>query len=275
MSNLALCIACGVEEPAPILCTTCSDKARRNLDTIGRLRRELDPMPCRGRGSRPSGKPGSRPPANLTVLAITDSRSHIRIDWDTGEPDVDNVSNVDHDLLTEARLLIEERQLSHPIRDAFDCLRVIHIHWDYLVRSPRADEFVAVLDSCARGLRQAVRGGREPAVGRCTAPHDTRTACNGPLRLVWPNPVHSDPDEVYAPLGAVCGVCGASVDVPMLLELLAVFGPAEFPVSREWVAATLGLNPNTLRTWVRRRKVHGYDDGTVNLVDVLAKLATH
>lgn len=52
MSDLALCVACGVEEPAPILCVTCTDKARRDLDTIGRLRRELDPMPCRGRDSQ-------------------------------------------------------------------------------------------------------------------------------------------------------------------------------------------------------------------------------
>lgn len=273
MSDLALCVSCGTYEPAPVLCIACQERARRDLDTIGRLRRELDPTPGRGRvGRSASGKPGSRPPANLTVLSITDVRSHPKIDWEAGTVDPDNVANVDHDILTEVRLVIEERHLAHPLRDTFDAIRILNLSFEWCCRSPRADEFVAVLASCAQGLRQAVRDGREPAVGRCTAPHASRTACNGPLRLVWPEPLHSDPDAIYAPTGASCGVCGSSVDVPMLLELLAVFGPAEFPVPRQWAADMLGLRVKTITQWVRRGHVRAYSDEQINLMDVIARV---
>lgn len=272
MTGLALCVMCAAEEPAPILCVTCTLRARRDLDTIGKARRDLDPTPRRGRGGRASGKPGSRPPADLTVLAMTDPRSHTLIDWDTGEHDADDVACIDAELLTEARWCIEERHLAAPLRDTFDAIRIINVSFDWATRSERADEFAAVLASCAVGLKRALRDGREPAVGRCLAVDRAGKPCNGPVRLDWPHPVHhDDPEAPYAPSGASCARCGACVDVPMLLDVFKAF-PSEFPVARDWVSATLGVNPASLRKWVSRGRVRAYGDGTVNLADVLAKV---
>ena len=58
----------------------------------------------------------------------------------------------------------------------------------------------------------------------------------------------------------------------MLLELLAVFGPAEFPVPRQWAADMLGLRVKTITQWVRRGHVRAYSDEQINLMDVIARV---
>lgn len=145
---MILCAICADAEAAPVLCQRCTARLRRQLDDVGKMRAMLDPAPGRSRPTHSATKPGSKPPANLTVLAMTDARSHMRI-GDDGEHDPDDVVNVDADLLTEARWVIEERRLHPPMRDAFDSLRILNIHFDWITRHPRADEFAAVITGCA------------------------------------------------------------------------------------------------------------------------------
>ena len=78
----ALCPICADGEPQPVICHRCTNRIRRDLDTVGRLRHQLDPTPGRtGSNGRAPGKPGSKPPANLTVIAMSDIRSRFRMDW--------------------------------------------------------------------------------------------------------------------------------------------------------------------------------------------------
>ena len=64
----ATCAICNTGIPTPVICNTCATKVRRDLDTVGRLRAQLDPTPGRaGHTGRVSGKPGSKPPANLIL----------------------------------------------------------------------------------------------------------------------------------------------------------------------------------------------------------------
>lgn len=176
------CAICATGLPVPVICTSCTAKIRRDLDTVGRLRAQLDPTPGRtGSAGRASGKPGSRPPANLTIIAMADIRSRFRL-TDDGEADPDNVTNVDADLLTEARLVIEARRLNPPMRDVSDSLRILNIHLDWICSSDRVDEFAAVLAGCAQALR-SVLGQNRKSIGRCPAadPRDPSRTCGGPL----------------------------------------------------------------------------------------------
>ena len=273
MTDLALCVICAEHEPAPVICERCRQRAWRNLATIGKLRRELDPTPGRGRGGRSTGKPGSRPPANLHILAMTDVRSCSRISVDTGEHDVDDVANIDAELVREARLLIESMRLAHPLRDVFHALRIVNLHFEVLMRGGRADEVAAVLMSCAVGLAQVLRDD-EPSVGRCTATHPRRTACGGPLRLAWEGDLPDDPDEQVAPTHVVCGWCHDwwPLDRDTLVAMLRVVDPRPFPVSRQWAAEVLGVRSKTITEWVRRGHVKVYSDEQVNLMDVLVRV---
>ena len=273
--NDTTCAICADRTPDPVICTSCTAKIRRDLDTVGRLRAQLDPTPGRtGPAGRASGKPGSRPPANLTVLAMADIRSRYRTD-DDGEPDKDNVTCVDADLLTEARTVIEARRLNPPMRDVFDSLRILNIHFDWICGSDRVDEFAAVLAGCARGLRTVLRDWPESAVGRCTAAHPTRDTCGGPLRMDYQGPLPADPDAAVAPTHIVCAWCSDTwpIDVDTLLGLLRVARPKAFPVSRQWAADVTGVAPGTLDVWCHRGHVTVYGDKQVNLMDVLAKVA--
>ena len=276
MTDDALCPICADGLPAPVICTRCTNRIRRDLDTVGRLRHQLDPTPGRtGSNGRAPGKPGSKPPANLTVIAMSDVRSHIRI-GDDGQHDPDDVANVDADLLTEARWVIEERDLHPPMRDAFDSIRVLNIHFDWLVRHPRADEFAAVIEGCARGLRGVLRDWPDAAVGTCPAEHPDRDACGGPLRLDYRGPLPLDPDAQVAPTHVVCDWCGGVWDMsrPTLIAMLRVVKPRSFPVARAWACEALGIDPATLRQWIRRGHVTSYSDEQVNLVELLARCDT-
>lgn len=273
MTDHVLCPICADGEPQPVICTRCTNRIRRDLDTVGRLRHQLDPTPGRtGSNGRAPGKPGSKPPANLTVIAMSDVRSHIRI-GDDGTHDPDDVACIDADLLTEARWVIEERDLHPPMRDAFDSLRVLNIHFDWIVRHPRADEFAAVIEGCARGLRGVLRDWPDAAVGTCPAEHPDRDACGGPLRLDYRGPLSLDPDAQVAPTHVVCDWCGGVWDMsrPTLIAMLRVVKPRSFPVARAWACEALDINPVTLRQWIRRGHVQTYSDEQVNLMDLLAR----
>ena len=274
MSDTA-CAICTTGLPVPVICNNCNTKVRRDLDTVGRLRAQLDPTPGRaGRTGRVSGKPGSKPPANLTIIAMADIRSHFRI-TDDGEADPDNVTNVDADLLTEARWVIEERRLNPPMRDVFDSLRILNIHFDWITEHPRIDEFAAVITGCAHALRTVLHDWPETSVGRCTAAHPERDACGGPLRLAYDGQLPEDPDAAVAPTHIVCSWCTDAwpIDVSTLLGLLRVARPKAFPVPRAWAAQVTGVNPDTLRQWIRRGHVTSYADEQVNLVDVLVRVS--
>ena len=39
----ATCAICATGLPVPVICTSCTAKIRRDLDTVGRLRAQLDP----------------------------------------------------------------------------------------------------------------------------------------------------------------------------------------------------------------------------------------
>ena len=257
------CAICADRTPDPVICTSCTAKIRRDLDTVGRLRAQLDPTPGRtGSAGRASGKPGSRPPANLTIIAMADIRSRFRL-TDDGEADPDNVTNVDADLLTEARLVIEARRLNPPMRDVSDSLRILNIHLDWICSSDRVDEFAAVLSGCARGLRGVLRDWPDPAIGKCPDidPRGESDTCGGPLR--W----------VDGSTSVVCGRCGsawADADLPHILRVVSP--TAKFPVPREWVARRYGVEPGTLRQWIRRGHVKTYSDEQVELFDVLARV---
>ena len=277
-------------EPGLLLCRGCRQRLRTDLDTVGRLRIQLDPAPGRSSlGRRSAGKPGSRPPANLTVIAMGDTRSRFAL-WHCGhqpedepcpdprcggEPDPDNVANVDADLLTEARWVIEQRGLNPPMHDVFDSLRIINIHLDWICAQDHVDEFAAVIGGCAHGLRAVLHDWPESAVGRCTAAHPTRDTCGGPLRMDYQGVLPDDPDAAVAPTHIVCAWCSDTwpIDVDTLLGLLRVARPKAFPVSRQWAADVTGVAPGTLDVWCHRGHVTVYGDKQVNLMDVLAKVA--
>ena len=267
------CAICADRTPDPVICTSCTAKIRRDLDTVGRLRAQLDPTPGRtGSAGRAAGKPGSKPPANLTIIAMADIRSHFRI-TDDGEADPDNVTNVDADLLTEARWVIEERRLNPPMRDVFDSLRILNIHLDWITEHPRIDEFAAVITGCAHALRTVLHDWPETSVGRCTAAHPERDACGGPLRLAYDDhPVEAE--VAPTPTHVVCGWCGDAwaLQADVLLAMLRVVRPKAFPVPRAWACQVTGCNPDTLRQWIRRGHVTSYADEQVNLVDVLVRV---
>lgn len=259
MTTDALCPICADGEPQPVICGRCTDRIRRHLDTVGRLRHELDPTPGRtGSNGRAPGKPGSRPPANLTVIAMSDIRSRMRItdcghapgetcdNPRCGEHDPDDVANIDADLLTEARWVIEERQLHPPLRDAFDSIRVLNIHFDWIVRHPRADEFAAVIEGCARGLR-GVLNLYPRSIGRCPAadPRNPERTCGGPLQWI---------DGTLQIQCARCRDIWTEQDLTHIARVVDVW----IPISD--ASELLGVTVRTLNRWAEAghiRRDHG------------------
>jgi len=252
MTDDALCPICADNIPAPVICTRCTNRIRRDLDTVGRLRHQLDPTPGRtGSNGRAPGKPGSRPPANLTVIAMSDIRSRFRMDWHEHddrdpEPDRDNVANVDADLLTEARWVIEERDLHPPMRDAFDSIRILNIHFDWIVRHPRADEFAAVIEGCARGLR-GVLNLNPRSIGRCPAadPRNPERTCGGPLQWI---------DGTLQIQCARCRDIWTEQDLTHIARVVDVW----IPISD--ASELLGVTVRTLNRWAEAghiRRDHG------------------
>ena len=258
----ATCAICATGLPVPVICTSCTAKIRRDLDTVGRLRAQLDPTPGRtGSAGRASGKPGSRPPANLTIIAMADIRSRFRL-TDDGEADPDNVTNVDADLLTEARLVIEARRLNPPMRDVSDSLRILNIHLDWICSSDRVDEFAAVLAGCAQALRSVLRDWPDPAIGKCPDidPRGESDTCGGPLR--WHD----------GSVAVICGRCGSRWRSDDLVNVGRV-SPLNLWESVPHVAAMLDMSERTLRHWVMGGRVKRNSLGHVRHADVWRILA--
>ena len=270
----SLCAICADREAAPVICTSCTGRIRRDLDTVGKMRSMLNPSPGRGRGGRTTGKPGSKPPANLTILAMTDTRSHIRI-GDDGEHDPDDVVNVDADLLTEARWVIQQRHLNPPLRHAYDSIRILNIHFDWITQQPHIDEFAAIIQGCATALRRAVHDQPDPIIGLCPARRPDRDQCGGPLRFDHRGPLPTNPEHHATPTHIVCGWCKDEtlVDAYLWQVMRALPAHARIPVTRDWVTATWNIDPATLRKWIHRGHVRTYNDRSVDLIDILTRIS--
>ena len=234
----ALCPACGTDEPAPVLCQRCTTRLRAHLTTIGKLRPQLGAFlrPGSGKPGPRAGKPGSRPPANLDVLSATDVRSRIRI-TDDGAADPDNVRCIDAELLTMARMTIEERQFSAALADWADCLRVLNVSADWLTRHPAADEHLAVLTDLAAACVGMTRNWEhEPSVGQCHEPHMEHAgrACGGPL------------DWLPSTVIVRCRRCGAEQEPDGWLP-------------RRVILRAFGIPKQTLSDWIVSGKVRATD----------------
>ena len=313
---MIFCPICGTGEPAPIACEQCTERVRRDLATILDLRTSLDAWieidpgtPCLDQPHRlalvdnpiltASGGP------DLTVIAATDVRTkRVMRGWhDTecgdarckksravsGEPCIDpehrhdaadDVVNVDGELLTEARLIVEDRGLSMLPASVGECLRIIEESFEWSIRSPRVDEFAAVMASCALGLRALMRDLPDPPLGRCPQPDPkgVENACGGPLR--WRSDTTAWSSEGSDDLAAIELVCGRCSDVTpgdarSLAGMLRVSGRAGcFPTSKAWLVAEFGVTDVWVRKWVMRGQIRRYNDGQVDLIDVMRLLDT-
>lgn len=298
----ALCVVCGVGQPAPMICDPCQTRARRDLTAVVAMRttlgqwEQIDPgSPCVDQPHRlalvdnplltSSGSP------DLTVIAATDLRSRrIIAGWhdaacaqrdctdagctnpDHREHPGDDVVNIDAEILTEARLICEGRSLSTLPASIAECLTVIEAGFDWSVRSDRADEFTAVLASCAQALRTVLRDHPERPLGRCPQP-DPRgesDACGGPLR--WRTPVAWTSGDDLAAIELECARCSdvwTSRDLPNLLRV--VQPERRFPVPKVWLCEHLGVTDSWVRKWVMRGEIRRYGDGQVDLGDAMRK----
>ena len=259
------CAICADRTPDPVICTSCTAKIRRDLDTVGRLRAQLDPTPGRtGSAGRASGKPGSRPPANLTIIAMADIRSKPIIDWETGRYGEDHVTPIDAELVDKARWIVQARQLSSPVRDAFDAIRVINISYEWVIRHPKVDEVAAVLQNCVAGLIRATHDTRDPIIGRCSAasPWEPTETCGGVLALTWDGPLPLDPTKQTAPTGVACRRCGDTWNIPDLVNIGRVT-PLQVWETPPRIANMLGMSERTLRHWIMTKKIHRNSLGMV------------
>ena len=291
-----LCAICGDNEPAPVICQHCETRVRRDLADVLRQRRmladwaEIDPgSPCRDEPhllaliDNPVLTEAGGP--DLTVIAATDVRSRRIIkgwhdeqdDPKRNEDPADDVVNIDGDLLTEARLIAEERYLTTPLASIADCLTVIETSIEWSLRSERVDEHAAVLASCAQALRTVLRDHLEHPLGSCPQPDPRGESerCGGPLRwrsvdvVAWSS---GDVDDLAA-IELECARCKDVWGTADLPNVLRVVQPTmRFPVPRAWVAQRYGVAPATLRQWVRRGQVRTFADEQVDLFDVLARV---
>ena len=279
MSDFALCVICADGEPQPIICRRCEDRVARTLAIVTDLRQkisawpEIDPgSPCKDEPHRlslidnpiltASGSP------NLTVIAATDIRTR-RIPSGGGW-DPDDVVAVDAELLTEARLICEERHLSSLPATITECLSIIADSFEWSIRSPRVDEFAAVLESCAFGLRALMRDLPDPPLGRCPQPdpRGEQDACGGPLR--WRTDTSAAWSSDGGDLAAIELVCSRCQDVWTSSDL-ALFGrvsPVNIWDSVPRVAHMLGVPERTLRRWAASGKVHRDGFGRVHHAEV-------
>ena len=293
------CAICGLPA-AGVCCHVCETRIRADLAQVTTLRRtldawtEIDPgSPCRDEPHRlalvdnplltASGGP------DLTVIAATDLRTRrIIAGWHDSEctmagcvdaekgrctnPDHrehpgDDCVNIDAELLTEARLICEGRSLSALPASIAECLTVIEAGFDWSIRSERADEFAAVLASCAQALRTVLRDHPERPLGRCPQP-DPRgesDACGGPLR--WRTPVAWTSGDDLAAIELECARCGDVWGQESLIGLGRV-SPLDVWESVPRVADLMGMSERTLRHWVMRGKIRKDSFGRVHHAEV-------
>lgn len=302
-----LCAICAEREPAPVVCQRCEDRIRDHHDQVGRYRRDLDQWTRIDRGTpgkdetgllalvdNPLVKANGQP--DLTLIAVTDPRSRrIIAGWhdtecgDTGCADpgcadpahrqdpADDVLNVDHELITEARLVVEQRHLATPIASVFDAIRILTISRDWLTRCDRADEHADIMAGCAAKLRIALRDQADRVIGPCPAAHPDRDRCGGPLRFAWLGPLPLSPEDHCTPTHIRCDWCRDPwvLNAANLLGLLRITQTRAIPVPRAWAADVCQVRLKTLHEWVRRGHIGTYPGGHVNLVDVVARIERH
>ena len=281
-----LCAICAEHEPAPVICRRCEDRIRRDLDNIGRDRRRLhdweqiDPgTPCRDDTHRlalldnpiltQSGQP------DLAVIAATDRRTR-RIPSDDGAGwHPDDVVNVDWELITEARLIADQRHLAAPIASVHDAIRILVMSRDWTARSDRVDEHAAIMANCAAALRGILHDVGDRIIGLCPAAHPERDTCGGPLRPAWLGPLPLVVEDQVKPTHVMCDWCQDPwpLDAATLVGMLRVVQVRRFPVPRQWVCQQFPqVTPLRLARWVHRGRVRAYERD-VDLVDILAQLA--
>lgn len=302
MTDLALCAICAADEPQPVICRRCEDRIRRDLDNIGAMRKrlhdwcEIDPgTPCRDDQHRlalldnpiltASGQP------DLTVIAATDRRSRrIIAGWHDTECQAgcnqddqpctdpahradasDDVVNVDQELVTEARLIAEQRHLSAPIADVHDAIRILKMSQDWTVRCDRVDEHAAIMHSCAVALHAILRDTKDRIIGLCTAAHPDRDQCGGPLRLAWLGPLPLTVEDQVSPTHVQCSWCRDlwRIEPGELIGMLRATKPKGFPVRVAYIAEHLGIPERTIQHWAHTGKIRRYQRGEVDLGDVL------
>lgn len=233
-----------------LFCLPCFNRLRYDLDAITSLWPLLDEFVTPGNngngGGGAAGKPGSRPPCDLDVLDITDARSE-----------------TSQQLTSWARVVIEDRNLSPRSLDGEQAARLLTVHVDWLAAQPFADEAADEIRTAAYRVRRACRDLPEPPIGKCPDidPNGERDACGGPLRWI---------DGSTAVRCSRCGSAWADADLPHILRV--VQPTAKFPVPRAWVAARYGVEPGTLRQWIRRGHVRTYSDEQVDLFDIIGRV---
>lgn len=284
-----LCPVCCKREPAPVCCVECAERITTDLRQIrvrhadltawqviegaGRLAMLDSPILTQ------SGKP------DLHVIAVTDPRSKPVIDgWHT-EPQecscgrdcdlrqdtADSAFSVDGELLTLARMVVYERDLSAPLASMAEVIEVLLVNADWLATHDAVGEHAPILHSCAHALRVALKDTPERAVGRCPQPdpRGERDACGGPLR--WQETAAWTSTGVEA-AEVVCARCGDVTpgDARSLAGLLMVSGKAErVPVAKAWLVAEFGVTDVWLRKWIMKGEIRRYADGQVDLADVM------
>lgn len=278
-----LCLICREAQPQPVVCTRCEDHARRALDNIGAMCRDLarwqviDPGTCcTNPDHRHTAKLAlvdspiitRRGTPNLAAIAASDPRSKVVHDPD----DPDAVIPAAHWLIAEARWTANARRLAQPLADVYDAVRILNLSFDWSIRSPRANDYSRVLDLVALGLRRALQDRGEKTVGTCNAKRDQRDACGGPLRLDYSGPLPLDPDNQISPTHIQCAWCKDRwpIDPASLIAMMRVAAPKTFPIRVSYAAAQLGIPERTIQHWAAVGKIRRHGHGEVDLVDILA-----
>jgi len=251
--NSATCIGAHdtdppLPEPGSMLCRRCRQRLLRALNAITELWPLLSVMltPGNATSGGSHGKPASRPPCSVDVMDITDPRGQT---W--------------QQLVSWARVVIEDRQLAPRSLDPDQAARLLTIHADWIAEQPFADEALAEIATVAHRVRRVCRDLPDPPIGHCPDidPNGINDTCGGPLR--W----------IDGSTAVVCGRCGSQWVDADLPHILRVVEPARrFPVPREWILGRYPVTDTQLRQWLARGHVRAYADKQVELFDVLARI---
>jgi len=172
-------------------CAACLDKLREQLAEISERWQRLDPAPsAAGDGAR--GAPGfeSRPPAQLTVIAVRDWRSSREARTWRGadgrlhrEPERPPLSVV-AELYTLARHVADARALRPPRPDVREAARWLDGQLDWVTRQPGVVGFARVIRELVAQLRPLTGEPGAKRIGTCPNTLDegeTTRECAAPL----------------------------------------------------------------------------------------------